>query len=312
MATGGADVMGRDRLQGTWLATRPQFVLASLVPALIGQSAAVYDGASYDPVAGMVTIVGVMAIHAGANAFNDCHDVDSDSINRDHISPFSGGSRVLQRGLLTPGQQQILALVLIAFGMLCGLWLLRFAGIGLLWVGVGGIFLAWAYSAPPLRLSGRGLGEMTVGAAFGILVPLGSYMVLAGQAAWSAVAAGLPYALLISAVLIAAQFPDRMADARSGKRNWIVRLGPERGRVLYAAVAVLAWGSLIVLVAAGAMPSAVALALPAATFSAMAMRSLWAGGDSARFKAAVQNTIAAALVGGLAISLGLIIAAWSG
>lgn len=301
--------MGRERLQGAWLATRPQFVLASVVPALIGQGTAVYDGASYDPVAGTLTIIGVMAIHAGANAFNDCHDLGSDSINRDHISPFSGGSRVLQRGLLSLPQQRVLALVLLALGALCGLWLLRAAGAGLLWLGAGGMFLAWAYSAPPLRLSARGLGELTVGAAFGILVPLGSYMVMTGEAAWTAVAAGLPYALLISAVLIAAQFPDRLADERSGKRNWIVRLGPEKGRVLYLAVVVLAWTSLMAMVGLSAMPALVLIALPAGVFSLLALRSLWAGHDSAQLKAAVQNTIAAALAGGLAISLGLIIAA---
>lgn len=307
MITTEQELAGRARLKGRWLATRPQFVMASVVPALLGQGAAIHDGVAYDPFAGILTIVGVAAIHAGANAYNDCHDVDSDSINRDHISPFSGGSRVIQRGLLNLAQQRVFALVLLGLGILCGLWLLRYAGAGLLWVGIGGVFLAWAYSAPPLRLSSRGMGELAVGVAFGILVPLGSYMVLTGTAGLMPVWAGLPYALLTSAVLIAAQFPDRTADAQAGKRNWVVRLEPDHGRVLYVAVVVSAWLCLVGLVAASALPVMALMALPASFMSFLAIRAMWAGETKEQLTAAVQHTIAALLVSGLILALALTI-----
>lgn len=307
MGTTEQELTGRARLKGGWLASRPQFVMASVVPALLGQGAAIHDGAQYDPVAGTMTILGVMAIHAGANAFNDCHDVASDSINRDHISPFSGGSRVIQRGLLSLAQQRVFALALLGLGILCGLWLLRYAGAGLLWVGIGGLFLAWAYSAPPLRLSSRGMGELAVGVAFGILVPLGSYLVLTGRFGLMPVWAGLPYALLTSAVLIAAQFPDRPADIQAGKRNWVVRLDPGHGRMLYVAVVGIAWLCLVGLVAASALPATALMALPASVMSLLAIRAMWLGEGKAELKAAVQHTIGALLVSGLIMALALVI-----
>lgn len=288
---------------GFWLAVRPQFILAGVVPALTGLAVAVYEGAALDPLAAAVTILGVICIHGGANAYNDCHDTGSDNINRDHIAPYSGGSRVIQRGLLVLDQQRALAWILLAVGMACGLWLLQFAGVGLLWVGIGGVVLAWAYSAPPLRLTGRGLGELAVGVAFGILIPLGSYMVLTGRPGWVPVAAGLPYALLTAALLIAAQFPDRVADERAGKRNWVVRLGPGGGRLLYLAAVLAAWLSLPALVLGGTLPLTVLAALPLAVLSGLAFQRLSAGLSEAHLRSAVQWSIAALVCNGGAISL---------
>lgn len=49
----------------------------------------------------------------------------------------------------------------------------------IIWFGVVGIFLSIAYSMPPLKLSYRGLGEITVGLTFGTVIVIGAYFLRA-------------------------------------------------------------------------------------------------------------------------------------
>jgi 1,4-dihydroxy-2-naphthoate octaprenyltransferase len=56
-----------------------------------------------------------------------------------------------------------------------------------------------------------------------------------------ALVAGLPYALHVANLLFINQFPDVKADAAAGKRNLVVRLGPQRARWLYALIAIAAY-----------------------------------------------------------------------
>ena len=60
-------------------------------------------------------------------------------------------------------------------------WPCRVSGSGLLLIGLAGLFMGWAYSAPPLRLSRRGLGELSVGLGFGLVIPLGAAYVQLGR-----------------------------------------------------------------------------------------------------------------------------------
>jgi 1,4-dihydroxy-2-naphthoate octaprenyltransferase len=102
------------------------------------------------------------------------------------------------------------------------------------------VVLGWGYSAPPLRLNSRGLGELTVALCFALL-PLGVLQVLQAPAP-----AGLPwlaagYGVAAALLLFANQFPDRQADALAGKRHWVVRLSHPaavRGYLLLAGLAV--------------------------------------------------------------------------
>ena len=51
------------------------------------------------------------------------------------------------------------------------------------------MLLGWAYSAPPLSLNSRGLGELSVALGFGILIPLGADYVQRGAFALASVKA---------------------------------------------------------------------------------------------------------------------------
>jgi 1,4-dihydroxy-2-naphthoate polyprenyltransferase len=213
---------------GDYLAElRAPFLTASVLPVLVGAGFAASRGQGrLSDVALMVA--GAALIHSGANVANDYYDARSgcDEGNTAYIRPFTGGSRLIQSGRLTPGQVAGLSASLFAAGSLAGFCLAMRHGLWVLAAGGLAAVLGWAYSAPPLRLAGRGLGELTVALAFGLLPVVASDSVMSDGFDVRSVWLSLPVALLIAGVLLANEVPDMLADGIAGKRTLVVRLGP--------------------------------------------------------------------------------------
>jgi 1,4-dihydroxy-2-naphthoate octaprenyltransferase len=98
---------------------------------------------------------------------------------------------------------------------------------------------AWSYSGPPLRLAASGWGEVDAVLVVAILVPLAGYAAFGGEPIGRAVAATVAPALATFAFMLSVEWPDRAADAASGKRNLLVRLGPRAAARLAALTALL-------------------------------------------------------------------------
>jgi 1,4-dihydroxy-2-naphthoate polyprenyltransferase len=225
-----------------FLATRLPFLTATIVPVFLGLAAAAYDRRFSLGLAAL-TLVGAMAVHLGLNVANDVFDTMSgvDDVN---FTPtkFSGGSRVLQYGLVSLRQMMALAAVFYAIAIIVGLVLVAVSGVGLLWLGVAGILISYFYTAPPLRLVHRGLGELCVALGFGPIMVLGAYFVQTSHYALRPLILSIPVAILVMLILYANEVPDRFADAKAGKRTLVVRMQPAaviRGYVVGVAVAYL-------------------------------------------------------------------------
>src|SRR5918997_6532453 len=113
-----------------------------------------------------------------------------------------------------------------AVALIVGLVLLQMRGSwALLAIGVLGVILSLGYTAPPLKLVYRGLGEITTAVGFGPLMLLGAYVVQSqGIVTLEPIVASLPIAILVALILYVNEVPDRPADARTGKRTLPVRL----------------------------------------------------------------------------------------
>jgi 1,4-dihydroxy-2-naphthoate octaprenyltransferase len=167
---------------------------------------------------------------------NDYFDLQADRANRTPTR-WSGGSRVLPNGELLPATALAAAVVLALLAVLVTAFLRTSLGAGqaaspLL---LGAVALAWEYSAPPLRLHSRGLGELDTAIVMTLLVPLVGFYLQARRIETVAVAAVAPLCLLQFAMLLAVEFPDEAGDAAVGKRTLVVRLGAPRARRLYVA-----------------------------------------------------------------------------
>jgi len=294
-------------------ATRPPFLLASLVPCFIGLATAAFDGVELNWLYGLLTIVGALTAHAGVNVLNDYYDAlnGTDERNEQRLFPFTGGSRCIQNGVLTPKETVRFGTSLLLCTSALGLVLFPVAEAGLLGIGALGLLIGWAYSAPPLALNSRGLGELSVACGFGILIPLGADLVQRGSLSLLPVAAGFSYALLAALLLYINQFPDRRADQEAGKRHWVVRLGALRARWGYPLVFLAAYSGLGVLVGVNILPVWALLGLATLPLSLGAARGLLMYGETpSRLTPFIRATIAAAILHGGLVAVGLAIAGY--
>ncbi len=257
------------------LATRPAFLTITLAGCLLGFAAAVAGGIAFDWPRALTTLLLAVLAHAGINVLNDyCDHLNgTDARNTQRLYPYTGGSRFIQNGVLTPRQIRGFAIALFAATIAGGLWLLSVAGAGLFWIGLAGLAIGWAYSAAPLQLNSRGLGELCVACGF-LLVVAGADYVQRG--AWSSLPwlAGTPYALLVTNILYINQFPDRAADRASGKLHWVARLQPATAAWGYGLILLLAALALLAGMAMGMLPRAAALVLVAWMPAVAAWRQL--------------------------------------
>ncbi len=297
-----------------FLATRPAFLSVTLIACLIGLATALFSGLSIAPLTAVATVVFALVAHAGVNVLNDYYDAlnGTDAANTDRLFPFTGGSRFIQNGVLTPRETAVFGFVLFGVVMLAGLWLMRVSDPGLFWIGAAGLLIGWAYSAPPLKLNSRGLGELCVTAGFLLLVTGTDYVQRRGLSLGPLVT-GLPFALLATNLLYINQFPDVKADGAAGKRTMIVRLGPRRAAWGYLLIGALAYGALLVEALAGWVPWAALAALLPAAFTFRAGRVLLAHAETpSRLLPGIQMTILAAISHGTLMALALATAAWMG
>jgi 1,4-dihydroxy-2-naphthoate octaprenyltransferase len=210
-----------------FLATRLPFLSATLVPVLLGIAAAVYDR-HFSPGLAVLTLIAAMSVHLGLNVANDIFDTLSGADETNYTpTKYSGGSRVLQYGLVTMRQMVLIAAVCYAVAIAIGLLLVALTGWGLLWIGVAGVLISIFYTAPPLQLVHRGLGELCVALGFGPIMVMGAYYVQTGDYALRPLILSIPVALLVMLILYANEIPDRFADDRAGKRTLVVRMKPE-------------------------------------------------------------------------------------
>jgi len=256
----------KPRLALGWLVlrtTRLPFLTATIVPVVLGIAIAARQG-FFDLPTALLTVLGAAFVQLGLNVANDVFDSvqGADDAN---VTPtqFSGGSRVIQYGLVSLRQMAGLATTFYLLAAAIGLILLALRGSpALLAIGVIGFIVSIGYTAPPLKLVYRGLGEIAVAVGFGPLMLLGAYVVQTGGAlSWEPVVASLPIALLVALILYVNEIPDRRGDAHAGKRTLPVRLSKAAVVAGYRAAVVAAYAILVVGVVLGILPIPALLAL---------------------------------------------------
>ncbi len=236
--------------------TRLPFLTATIIPVVLGILIAASHGA-FDLVSAALTVIGAAFVQLGLNVANDVFDTvqGADDAN---VTPtkFSGGSRVIQYGLVSLRQMAGLATVFYVLAGIVGLILLATRGsTALLVIGVVGFIVSLGYTAPPLKFVYRGLGEIAVALGFGPMMLLGAYVVQTrGALSWEPFVASIPVALLVALILYVNEIPDRRGDARAGKRTLPVRFSPQAVIGGYNVAATAAYIALVVGVMAGILP----------------------------------------------------------
>lgn len=286
--------------------TRPAFLLLTVVACALGTATASACGCGLDlPLALGATVLAVLA-HAAGNVLNDLHDArnGADAANQGGIFPFTGGSRLIQDGVVSEKDTAELARALLLFLVPAGLLLAVKTGGGVVLLGAVGLGLAWAYSAPPLKLMSRGLGELTVALVW-FLVVVGADYVQRRQFFVIPASAALGFALMVAALLLINGFPDAEADARVGKRTLVVKLGPRPAAAIYLGLVVSAHLWLVASVWLLIPPQSALWGLVSLPFSLVAAGLLLARArQPQKLKPALALTVVATLLHGLGMAWG--------
>lgn len=210
----------------TRAAVLPMTLFAGLVAGLLAVRA---DGFSWPLY--LLALLGILLAHACNNLMNDLSDTDVGSDRearpRTLYAPhplLSGMVRRKQMGLAVIGLNLAGFLIMVVLATQRGWPVIAFA--------VGGLLLSVAYTAPPLRMKRRGLGELDVLVTWGPLMVAGTYYSAVGELPWQVWLASLPYGLLCTSVLMGKHIDKLAYDAADGTRTLPVVLGDARARAV--------------------------------------------------------------------------------
>ncbi len=241
------------------IATRPWSFSMTAISVSLGTFLAAAEG----PVAWgwyALALLGAVTFHAATNVVNDYFDthygVDQDDSPTARYRPHPLLGRLL-------GERQLLAQVVALYGVTLAIGgtiaTVRYPP---LWaVGLVGFLGSLLYTAGPVQLKYRALGEPTVFLMWGPLMVVGAYAVQRGRLALEPLLVSIPFGVLVALVLFANNMRDVDYDARRGIRTLSILLGPRRSLALYLGLMAAAYLSLAAMVAAGVVTPWALLAL---------------------------------------------------
>lgn len=302
---------GVSRLKVWIRAARIPFLTATAVPITLGSVFAWYSIDSFVWVKFWLTLVAALLIHIGINLANDYFDHLSGCDEQNSTpTPFSGGSRVIQEGLILPKRVLYASLVSFCLGGAIGLYLNYLSqGNVILVLGVIGVFLGFFYTAKPFQIGYGSLGELAVGIGFGPLLILGAYYVQAQGLPLEVFLISLPIGILITLVLLINEFPDHNSDKVVAKRTIVVILGKKKSVVIYSILLASVYLCLTYLVIFKVLPSACFITFLSLPLALRAIKVIWVNFDKIEeLLPANILTIQLHLIIGILMTLGLVAA----
>jgi 1,4-dihydroxy-2-naphthoate polyprenyltransferase len=226
----------------------PMTLTAGLVAGMLAVHRHGFNAGLY-----VLALVGIILAHVANNLMNDLWDtevgLDTESYPRALYAPHPVLSGLTTRGGLLRGSLFVNVLDL---GILVVLFIER--GWPVVALALAGFLLSAAYTAPPLRLKKRGLGEPTVLAVWGPLMVGGCYYAAVGNLPWHIVFASIPYGLLCTTVLMGKHIDKIPWDEPEGIRTLPVIIGEPAARKLTQGMMAAFYLITFVLVADGVLP----------------------------------------------------------
>jgi len=205
-----------------WIQATRAFTLAMpFMSVTVGSFLALYAGADFSIPKYLAAVAAAMLLQAGANLINDYYDfIKGTDLDNWEAPDAFGPALVIQQGHLTAEQIRTGGLIAFALGSTLGLGLAYTCGRPILVIGLIGVLGSYFYTAAPLSLAYRGLGDFLVFALMGPGYVLGAYYVQKGSLSWAAGLVGAAMGLLCSALLQANNLRDIENDRRHSK--WTV------------------------------------------------------------------------------------------
>ncbi len=241
-----------------WMMTIRAYAFpASVIPVLYGSLLAVIlnKGIKFNFFIFFLTLVGAMCVHVGANIINDIFDYKKgiDKENKELGIPH-GGSMVLSMGLVSVKGMKLISIVSFTIALIIGIVLWQMTGNWVLYLIIFGLFSSVFYTATPLQLKYKALGDIMVFLGFGTGMTLGAYYVQTREFSWLPIILSIPLGFLIDAILHSNNIRDIKFDGKFGIKTIPIIIGEKLSRYFYYFLIIGAYLSIVIFVILGLLP----------------------------------------------------------
>lgn len=234
-------------------ALRLPFTLASVLPFIFGSFAA---KGHFDVIAFLLGLIAATTAHLSANVINDYADSRTTADWQDRkFYGFFGGSKLIQEGVFSGkfylGLGITLALVSASSVIILAIIL---KNVLMLPLFLTVLILAWSYSAKPLQFSYHRFGEIIIFMLFGPACVMGAYYIQTNIFPdLKSFILSLPFGFFTTAILYSNEVPDSKDDINANKFTWVSGVGEKRAYILYYALQISAFSSILLNVFLGYM-----------------------------------------------------------
>jgi len=238
---------------------RPSFLVLTPICVFLSLSIALSTQSPINLLMFALVLIGAISAHISVNTLNEYYDFKSGLDLQTKKTPFSGGSGALPSKPEMSNVILIIGLVTLMVTVAIGVYLMMESGLQLLPIGIVGVVLIitytqWLNRSPFLCLIAPGLG-------FGVLMVVGTQIVLTGRHTLLAWLISLIPFFLINNLLLLNQYPDITADASVGRNTFPIAFGLKQSNIIYAVFMVSAYSLILLLITKEYIPTLSIIAL---------------------------------------------------
>ncbi|MDR1544990.1 MAG: prenyltransferase [Prevotellaceae bacterium] len=186
----------------------------------------------------ILALLGVAFAHLGLNLFDDYFDTKKkkqtyrEELQHTGMRARIGKTPYLTSGQATENQLLVACFVFCGIAVAIGCVIFLFRDINIFWLAVTTAIIGIQYSAPPLRLSYHGLGEVVIGIIFGSLNMIGLYYASCGSFSYEMITLSFSIGLLVMNIVYIHSILDFIPDKAVGKRTLAVLLNNQKAMLV--------------------------------------------------------------------------------
>ena len=229
---------------------RVRFLLASVIAVSVGLAINWRQNHIIDPLDAVLTLAGVMALHASVDLLNDYWDYKRGIDTATKRTKMSGGTGVLPEGLLKPSTVYRAGIGFLILGSIIGFYFVFTDGIIIASILGFAILSIYFYST---KIVDSGLAEFFV-AVKGAMIVLGTYFIQSNQITAESILGGIVVGVLSSLVLFIVSFPDHDADKSKGRKTLVIAVGKEKAVSLFWIFPAISYSVIVLGITIGVFP----------------------------------------------------------
>jgi 1,4-dihydroxy-2-naphthoate octaprenyltransferase len=287
-----------------WIKTgRPFTLTATVSPLLVGTAVAAYEG-TFRPLNFLLALFAGLFLQIGTNYFNEYFDYRYGLDSPESL----GASTVIFRGEMSARQVFGGGVACFVLAILLSFVLIYLVGPAIILFGLVGMAIAYFYSARPFTLARRGLGDIMVYLAMGLLMTWGAYYVQIQHWSWLMFAASVPVGFLVTAILNMNNVRDYQEDRLVHKLTLPVRFGQTFGVWYHTCLLLGSYLAVTVFVLLRWLPLFSLLVWLTFPLAFLNIRAVLGAVDRKAFIVGIKRTSALHLQFGVLLAAGLLLA----